>query len=50
MGNGIVELLSENESLMNRIGSYDENWLEESKAGLLQQIVDEKTHLQLCLG
>ena len=27
MGDGIVELHTENESLKNRIGSYDEKWL-----------------------
>ena len=42
MGDDIVELHPENESLKNRIGSYDENWLEESKAKLLKQIEDEK--------
>ena len=42
MGDGIVDLNRENESLRNKIGSYDEKWLEESKARLLQQIDDEK--------
>ena len=42
MGDVIVELHTGNESLWNKIGSYDEKWLEESKARLLQQIDDEK--------
>ena len=42
MGDDIVELYTENESLKNKIGSHDEKWLEESKTRLLQQIDDEK--------
>ena len=42
MGDDIVDLHSENESLKNKIGSYDEKRLEESKTKLLQQIDDEK--------
>ena len=42
MGDDMVELHTENESLKNKIGSYDEKWLEESKATLLQQIDDEE--------
>ena len=42
MGDDIVELSAENDALTNKIGSYDEKWLEESKARLLQQIDDEK--------
>ena len=42
MGDNIVELSRENETLKNRIGDYDEKWLEESKAKLLKQIDDEK--------
>ena len=42
MGDGIVELHTGNESLKSKIGSYDEKWLEESKAKLLQQINNEK--------
>ena len=38
----IVELSTENDALKNKIGSYDEKWLEESTARLLQQIDDEK--------
>ena len=42
LGDDILELHRENESLKNQNGSYDEKWLEESKARLLQQIDDEK--------
>ena len=42
MGDDIVELSTENESLKNKLGSYDEKWLEESKTKLLKQIDDEK--------
>ena len=42
MGDNIVELHTENDALKNKIGPYDEKWLEESKAKLLKQIVDEK--------
>ena len=38
----IVDLSTENDALKNNIGSYDEKWLEESKAKLLKQIDDEK--------
>ena len=42
IGDDIVELSTENDALKNKTGSYDEKWLEESKARLLQQIDDEK--------
>ena len=42
MGDDIVELFTENDALKNKIGSYDEKWLEETKAKLLKQIDDEK--------
>ena len=42
MGDDIVELSTENESLENKIGSYDEHWIEESKAKHLEEIDDEK--------
>ena len=42
LGDDIVELSTENDALKNKIGSYDEKWLEECKARLLQQIDDEK--------
>ena len=41
LGDDIAELSTENDAL-KKIGSYDEKWLEESKARLLQQIADEK--------
>ena len=41
-GDDIVELHTENGSLENKIGPYDENWLKESEAKLLKQIDDEK--------
>ena len=37
-----IEISTEKESLRNKIGSYDEKWLEESKAKLLKQIDDAK--------
>ena len=42
MGDDIVELCVENESLKNQIGDYDEKWLQESNAKLLSEIDDEK--------
>ena len=42
MGDDIVELGVENESLKNQIGIYDEKWLQESKVKLLKEIDDEK--------
>ena len=42
LGDDIVELATENDALENKIDSYDEKCLEESKARLLQQIDDEK--------
>ena len=42
LGDDIVDLSTENESLKNKIGDYDEKWLEESKAKLLKDINDEK--------
>ena len=42
MGDDIVELSTKNETLKKMIESYDEKWLEESKAKLLKQIIDEK--------
>ena len=38
MGHDIVELSTENEALKNKIGSYDEKWLQEPKEKLLKQI------------
>ena len=42
-GDDIVELSTENDALKNKIGSYDERWLEESKLKLLKEIDDEKS-------
>ena len=42
MGDDIIELDAENQTLKNKIGVYDEKWLEESKARLLKQIDDDK--------
>ena len=42
MGDDIVEISIENESLKNQTGDYDEKWLQESKAKLLKDIDDEK--------
>ena len=42
MGDDIIELGVENESLKNQIGEYDEKWLQESKVKLLKEIDDEK--------
>ena len=42
LGDDIIELSTENDALKNKIGSYDEKWLEESKLKLLKQIDDEK--------
>ena len=42
LGDDILELSTENDALKNKIGSYDEKWLEESKNKKLKQIDDEK--------
>ena len=42
MGDDIVELSTENETLKNQIGDYDEKCLEKSEAMLLKRIDDEK--------
>ena len=42
MGDDIIELSTENDALKNKIGFYDERWLEESKEKLLKEIDDEK--------
>ena len=41
IGDDIVELHTKNEILKNKMGSYDEKWLEESTAKLLKRIDDE---------
>ena len=40
MGDDIVELHTE--TLRNKLGSYDEKWLDESKLKLFKQVDDEK--------
>ena len=42
LGDDIVDSSTVNVALKNKIGSYDEKWLEESKARLLKQIDGEK--------
>ena len=42
LGDDIVDLSTENETLKNRIGDYDQKRLEKSKAKLLKDIDDEK--------
>ena len=42
LGDDIVELSTKNESLKNKIGTYDEKWLKDCEASLLEQIDDEK--------
>ena len=42
LSDDIVELSTKNDALKNKIGLYDEKWLEESKNKFLKQIDDEK--------
>ena len=42
LGDGIVDLSTENDTLKEKIGDYDEKWLQESKSKLLKDINDEK--------
>ena len=42
MGNDIADLSTENDALKEKIGDYDEKWLQESKEKLLKDIDDEK--------
>ena len=49
MGDDIIELSRENKFLKNKIGSYDEKWLEESKAKFLNQI-DENIAILILSG
>ena len=49
LGDDILELSTENDALKNKIGSYDERWLEESKLKLIKEIDDEKrANLIMC--
>ena len=45
LGDDIVELSVENESLKKRIGEYGEKWLQESKVKLLKEIDDKKEQI-----
>ena len=42
LGDGIVDLSTENDALKEKIGDYDEKWLQESKEKLLKDIDDKK--------
>ena len=42
LADDIFDLSTENDALKNKIGNYDEKWLEESKAKLLKDIDDQK--------
>ena len=42
MGNDIVDLSTENDAVKEKIGDYDEKWLQKSKEKLLKDIDDEK--------
>ena len=42
LGDDIIDLSVENDTLKNQIGDYDQKWLEESKAKLLKDINDKK--------
>ena len=42
LGDDIVDLSTENDASKNKIGPYDEKWLEESKSKMSKQIDDEK--------
>ena len=37
LGDDVVDLSTENDALKNKIGDYDEKWLEESKSKLLKR-------------
>ena len=42
LGDDLTELSTENDVLKNQISEYDQKWLEESKAKVLKDIIDEK--------
>ena len=42
LGDDMIELHTEKESLKNKLGDYDEKWLEESKNKMSKQTDDEK--------
>ena len=46
MGDDIVELFTENYALRNKLGDYDEKWLDEVEAKLLKQTdIDKRANL-----
>ena len=45
LGDDIVDLSTENETLNNKIGEHDQKWLKESKAKLLKDIIYDKKEL-----
>ena len=49
LGDDIVDLHTENETLKIKIGSYEEKRLEESNLNLLKQVVDKKEQIWSCL-
>ena len=42
MGDDMIELHTENETLKNKMGSFDEKWFEESENKMLKQIDNEE--------
>ena len=42
LGDDTVELSTENDALKEKIGGYDDRWLQDSKEKLLEDIDDEK--------
>ena len=45
LSDDIVDLHTENQNLKNKLGSYDEKRLEESKLKLLKEIDDKKEQI-----
>ena len=45
LGDDLVELSTENDALKNKVGDYDEKWLQESKDRLLKQIDNQKDQI-----
>ena len=50
MGDDIVDLSTENNALKNKIGFYDERWLEESKVKLLKEIDDDEKRANIIMS
>ena len=42
LGDGIIDLTTENDALKEKIGDYDERWLQESKENLLKDLMMKK--------